>query len=435
MSGLRPYQQRLVDDVREAYRAGHRAVLMQLGTGGGKTHTAAECIRSSVSKGFRVIFAAHLDSLLTDTSKRLQAAAIEHGIVQAARSQNLSAPVQVASLQTLHRRPECRPPADLLILDECRRAAAPTVRAILDAYPRVDLLGLDATPERSDGQPLGDIFTAMVCGPSVAWLTANGYLVPAIVLTPPAPIEGGLAMDPVEAYEKHGENRKAIFFCRDVEDAKDVHERLPVMSAVVTGDTGWREREAIRGYLASGQIRAIVNCDVYRDGADLPSLECVVIARTMGVTSAFLQACGRGLRASPGKRDCLILDLSGAAIVHGLPADERLWSLQGHAVQRVGDSLKIPLVRCRDCFAVLHAGPSECPRCGARLVGGKVKRRATRIERQELSRLDDRPQEVRDAIAIRGIEKRLRMSGRFTEAQIPRIALSIFRKQRGRSAA
>lgn len=433
--GLREYQVELVEGVRAAYRAGHRAVLMQLGTGGGKTHTAAECIRMSVAKGFRVVFAAHLDSLITDTSARLTAARIEHGIVQGTRSQNLAAPVQVVSLQTLHRRPDCRPPADLLIIDECRRAAAPTVRGILDAYPSADLLGLDATPERGDGTPLGDIFTAMVCGPSVAWLTEHGYLVPAIVLCPPAPIEGGLAMDPVEAYETKGEGRRAIFFCRDVEDANDVSLRLSVPNRLVTGETGWREREAIREQLSRGDIRAIVNCDVYRDGADLPSLECVVIARTMGVTSAFLQACGRGLRASPGKRDCLILDLSGAAIVHGLPADERVWSLSGHAVQRVGDSLAIPLARCSQCFAVIHAGPRDCPRCGARLVGGKVKRRATRIERAELSRLDTRPQHIRDRIAIDGIAKKLRASGRFTEAQIPRIAESIFRKKRGRSAA
>lgn len=431
---LRPYQADIIERVRAEYRRGARAVLMQMPTGAGKTATAAECIRASVAKGRRVIFAAHLDSLLTDTSRRLEAAGVEHGIVQASRPSNPSAPVQVASLATLHRRPDCRPPADLIILDECRRAAAPTVRGVLEAYPDADLLGLDATPERGDGTALGDIFEAMVCGPSVKWLTDGGYLVPAIVLSPPQPVDGALAMDPVEAYERHGEGRRAIFFCRDVEDARDVAHRLPCHARVVTGETGWREREEIRALLASGELRALVNVDVYRDGADLPSLECVVVARTMGVASAFLQACGRGLRAADGKRDCLILDLSGAAVLHGLPSDDRVWSLDGAAVRRVGDDLKLALSRCAKCFAIFHAGPRECPRCGAHLSGGRVKRRATRIERQELARLDDRPQEVRDRIAIAGIEKRLRASGRFTEAQIPRIAQSIFRKKRGRAA-
>jgi DNA repair protein RadD len=427
---LRQYQQRLIDDVREAYATGYRSVLMQLGTGGGKTFTAATLIRLSVEKGNRVIFAAHLESLITDTSARLTEAGVAHGIVQADRPTNPTASVQVASLQTLHRRPECRPPADLIIIDECRRAAAPTVRAILDAYPRARLLGLDATPERADGTALRDLFESMVYGPSILELTKQGHLVPAHVLSPPQPTEGTLAMDPAEAYATYATNRQAIIFCRDVEHARDVASRMPVATAVVTGDTPRAQRETVRERIASGELRAIANVDVYRDGADLPALDCVIVARTMGHASAWLQACGRGLRSHPGKTNCLVIDLVGAAILHGLPADERIWSLDGES-RRAGPAL-VQLARCNQCFAVFHVGPPTCPRCGASAYGSKVKRRATRIERQELSRLDTRPQHVRDRIALEGIAKRLRNSGRFSEAQIPHIAASIFAKKNKR---
>ena len=429
---LRAYQHQLISDVRAAYAAGHRSVLMQLGTGGGKTFTAATLIRLAVENNKRVIFGAHLESLLTDTSARLAAAGVPHGIIQADRPTNPTAPVQVVSLPTLHRRPECRPPADVLIVDECRRAAAPTVRAILEAYPRARLLGLDATPQRSDNSPLRDLFEVMVSGPSIRELVEQGHLVPAHVLSPPQPTEGALAMDPVEAYEKYADGAQAIFFCRDVEHAREVAGRLP-SAAVVTGGTPRAERERVRAGIASGELRCLVNVDVYRDGADLPSLECVVVARTMSVCSAWLQAVGRGLRAHRGKARCLVIDLVGAAILHGLPEDERLWSLDGEP-RRVGDALT-QLARCGGCFAVFRSGPSACPRCGASTRGAKVKRRATRIERAELARLDTRPQDVRDRIALQGIEKRLRMSGKFSEAQIPHIAQSIFRKQRGRTAA
>jgi DNA repair protein RadD len=128
---LRDYQADLVERVRAEYRAGASSVLLQLGTGGGKTHTAASIIEAAVARGRRVIFAAHLDALLDDTSDRLTTAGIKHGIVQADRPTNASAPIQVCSLATLHRRGE-RPPADLVIVDECHRAMASSVRGVLD---------------------------------------------------------------------------------------------------------------------------------------------------------------------------------------------------------------------------------------------------------------------------------------------------------------
>jgi superfamily II DNA or RNA helicase len=126
---LRPYQRDLADRVRTEYRAGARSVLMQLGTGGGKTTTAASFIASSVALRRRVVFAAHLDALIDDTSDRLRRAGIEHGIVQADRPMNPTASVQVCSLATLHRRGE-RPYADFLIVDEAHRAAAPSIRGV-----------------------------------------------------------------------------------------------------------------------------------------------------------------------------------------------------------------------------------------------------------------------------------------------------------------
>jgi DNA repair protein RadD len=162
----------------------------------------------------RVVFAAHLDALIDDTSDRLGAAGIAHGIVQSDRPANPTAPVQVASLETLHRRGE-RPRADLLIVDEAHRAGAASVRGVLEGYPQARLLGLTATPERGDGQPMGDVFERLVCASSVAALTAQGHLVPAIVFSPPATTEGALVMDPVDALVTHAPGEPAMVFCRD----------------------------------------------------------------------------------------------------------------------------------------------------------------------------------------------------------------------------
>jgi superfamily II DNA or RNA helicase len=432
---LRPYQIAALEGVRQAYREGARSVILTIPTGGGKTRTASECIRSAVARGRRVIFAAHLSELLDDVSERLTAAGIPHGIVQADRPANPTAPVQVASLATLHRRGE-RPPADLLILDESHHAAAASVRAVLESYPLARLLGLTATPERGDGQPLGDVFERMVFGPSIAELTRLGFLVPAEILSPPAPTDGALAMDPVEAYVTHAPGSRALIFCGTVAEAEDVASRMPVPVQTVLGETPREVRRRVRELVTAGELRAIVGCSALLEGFDLPAIETVILARTLGTCSTYLQAVGRGLRPWPatGKARCLVLDLSGAAILHGLPEDERVWSLEGAAVRRTAEGL-LPLSRCRACLALFHSGPSQCPRCGAATRGARLPRRATRIERAELVRLDTRPQGERDALALAAIARRLRSSGRFTERQIHHVAEGMFRKQHHRGPA
>src|SRR5688572_22529104 len=98
---LRPYQEDLLTRVSTAFSAGVPSVLLQLGTGGGKTCTAASLLERATSKGYRSLFLAHLDSLIGDTHERLIAAGVPAGFVQAGRPTDPEAPVQVASLQTL----------------------------------------------------------------------------------------------------------------------------------------------------------------------------------------------------------------------------------------------------------------------------------------------------------------------------------------------
>jgi superfamily II DNA or RNA helicase len=246
-----------------------------------------------------------------------------------------------------------------------------------------------------------------------------------------------------------------MIFCGTAEHARDVAARLEssttffspldaltntitaspgVPTALILGDTPRAERRAARERLARGEPLVLVGCGVFVEGWDSPEIRAVILARTFGFCGGYLQACGRGLRATPGKSHATIIDLSGASLLHGLPEDDRVWSLEGHAVRRSAEALK-PLARCGACLAVMHAGPSECVRCGASMRGTRLPRRATRVERQELSRLDERPQKERDAVAIRIIEGRLRKCGRFPAFRIPAIARSILARSRRKAVA
>jgi DNA repair protein RadD len=378
MTTLRPYQRELVDGVHDAWTR-HRSVLMQLGTGGGKTHTAATLISELPG---RVVFAAHLDSLVTDTARRLRAHGVECGVVAAGHDATPDARVQVCSLGTLHAR-SLTPPAETVVLDECHRAQAGTVRAWLERYPSARHLGLTATPQRGDGQPLGDVYDVMVQGPTVAELTEAGHLVASHVLAPPEGTRGDVVR---EMGDNMTADDNAIVFARSKQEGNVIAQRLRAMGypcAEVYGDTSARRREEARDRLRAGDLRAIVGVGVFLEGWDEPSVSVVALSRPFGSVGAYLQAIGRGLRPHFKKRRCLVLDAYGAVRLHGLPDEGRRWTLEGSGVTRTEPGLRI--TRCGTCWAVFRAA-SRCPRCGEPIavVADAVQRTATRAERMEL---------------------------------------------------
>lgn len=394
---LRPYQTDLIERIRGEFDAGAGTGCLQLGTGGGKTHLAASILDSVARAGMRGVFLAHLDTLVSDTHKRLSAAGIFTGYVQAGRPTSPLAPIQVASIQTLLARGET-PPADFVILDECHRSEAHGVRELLKRYPRAGVLGLTATPQRGDGQALGNTFRALVCGPSNRWLTDNGYLVPCEVIGPTGVLEDRLAGDPVEAYLKYAPGTRAIVFAASIPEAMDLTGRFP-LAACITGDTPREERELRYAQIESGEIKVLVSVNVFTEGFDLPCIETVILARLCSVTGSYLQRIGRGLRPSveTKKTRCLVLDMCGSTHLHGLPDEDRRWSLDGDAVRRT-EKLDA-ILHCKSCMAMFRPSP-VCPRCGATTAGAaRIPKKISRSEK--LERLDAIPPHVRDASYMR----------------------------------
>lgn len=433
MITLRPYQADLVARCAQAFGE-VRSVVMQLPTGGGKTATAAEVIRRTVARGNRVVFGAHLDSLVTDTHARLAAAGVRAGFVQAGRPSDPSAPVQVCSLATLYAR-GTRPPAELVIVDECHRAMAKTVRAILSAYPEASILGLTATPQRGDGQPLGAEFDRLVLGPSVRALTAQWHLVPCDVIAPAECLEK-LLEEPVEAYKRHARGTRAIVFAESVEHAEHItgtFRAFGIPAATITGETKREEREAARAACVAGELLVLVSVDVFVEGFDLPAIETVIVARNTDVVGRWLQMIGRGLRPSLGKQRCTVLDLTGCALRLGLPDEDRVWSLDGKP--RRGDPAA-PIRRCEDCGALFSPALS-CPRCGStvsvksrplpKILTAEEKRL---VKEEKLSHLS---QAERDARYLRSLvyvaTTRMRLRGASAHAR----AVALFEKRFGRS--
>jgi DNA repair protein RadD len=390
---LRPYQVDAIARVQQCYRDGARAVLLQLPTGGGKTHAAASgVIAPSVARGRRVIFLADLEEIILDTTERLCRDGLHAASILNGRAMDPTAPVQVASQQTLvswQRRGLELPPADRVILDECHGAPASTVRALLGHLRDCGalLLGLTATPARGDGLPL-DEFDRIVCGPQPRELVAAGALVPCEVLSPGGMLDRGVAMDPVDAVLTLGAGRRAVVFAPHGAEARRIAADLTARGepAVAVLDSMARdERRAVRARLARSEVRHLVTVRALQKGFDAPVLDCCVLTSECTVTS-YLQSIGRVLRPSPetGKRDALVIDLRGAVYHHGLPLDDRAWSLAGGQGVALGASsggdAGPDLRRCKACHAIFPPR-TVCPRCGSVLVSDP---RPLRVQRAEM---------------------------------------------------
>ena len=107
----------------------------------------------------------------------------------------------------------------------------------------------------------------------------------------------------------------------------------------------------------------LVNVAIATEGFDLPDASCIVIARPTKSLSLYLQMVGRGLRPKKDGGDCLILDLAGNALEHGLPEDTREWSLAARGESEAGGDA--PVVLCEQCQTASPAASHNCKSCGA----------------------------------------------------------------------
>jgi superfamily II DNA or RNA helicase len=380
---LRPYQQQLVTDIRLQYQLGHRKVLMVLSTGGGKTCIFSHIAQAAARKGNRVLIAVHRQELLDQACRALP---MPHGVIAANRAMDLSAAVQVASVQTLARRLH-KLPRDffqLVIIDEAHHSNAGTWAKVLEHFHQAHLLGVTATPIRLDGRGLGEHYQAMVEGPSAAWLTDNGYLAPARVLAPPGFDTTGLRKrmgdfdikeaehrigtimgDCLSHYRKHLDGQTAIAFCCSVAHAEAVARLFMgagIPAASIDGSMTSEQRRDLLQALGTGRIRVLTSCSLIGEGVDVPSVGGCILLRPTASTSLHLQMIGRCLRPSPGKAAAVVLDHVGNTLRLGHHLEPREWTLDGLAKR---DRSAAPSVKvCPQCFAAMASQAKQCGECG-----------------------------------------------------------------------
>ncbi len=184
---LRDYQNELVRQTSVALRA-WKHLILQSPTGSGKTVLTAHMMRTAAQRDMSSWFIVHRKELLEQTSEELWQSDVSHGVISAGRTPTIQ-PVQVATIQTLVRRLDQYKPPSLVIIDEAHHTAAASYRKVMEHCAESYVVGLTATPIRTDGRGLDDLFNGIVHGPSVKWLTEQGHLAPYRIVAPPSKID------------------------------------------------------------------------------------------------------------------------------------------------------------------------------------------------------------------------------------------------------
>lgn len=357
MYELRPYQKEAVQATLQHFRAARSPAVIVLPTGAGKSLVIAELAR--VARG-RVLVLAHVRELVEQNHAKYQALGLDAGIFSAGLGRKESTQKTIfGSIQSIARaEDDFFSDFSLLVIDECHRVSMEgetqynqVISKLQKANPDLCILGLTATPYRLGygwiyeyNQPLKTqqtaatrFFKKCIYELSTRYMIQHGYLTPPIKIDSPvaaydfsglqlrdshfvtAEIEKILKdqkrITPLilRNIQEMAEDRQGVMiFTSTVSHAKEIMTSLPPkISALVVGDTESQEREEIIAAFKERKLKYLVNVSVLTTGFDAPHVDVIAVLRPTESVSLYQQIIGRGLRLSPGKTDCLVLDYTG----------------------------------------------------------------------------------------------------------------------------
>jgi superfamily II DNA or RNA helicase len=311
--------------------------------------------------------------------------------------------VLIGMVQTVSRNPGKYQRPTLIIFDECHHATAKTWTRIINAFPDVPVVGLTATPARTDGTGLGAVFDSLVLGPSAEELMEKGYLCKYDYYAPKttdifALKNRGADYDMQDLSEQfmkskiYGDvkkyldpRRKTIIYCPSIELSKQLAAQLPGV-VHFDGNTPDKQRAEIVRRFRDGEISALSSVDLIGEGFDVPDCDALILLRPTKSTILYIQQSMRCLRPAPGKR-AVIYDMVGNCFRHGLPTETREWSLTGRVSCRNESAEPDILVRqCKNCLRVYSGTGRVCPYCGTN--NGLTRKEIEQDEKAELERIE-----------------------------------------------
>ncbi len=380
MPSLRPYQNDLVEKVRQAWRQGARAPCIVLPCGGGKSCIVAEMARRTTFGGKRVLFLVHRREL------------VEQIVHTFRRWGVLMDLCDVMMVQTATRRLHKLKKPALIITDENHHSLAQTYRRIYDYFAAVPRVGVTATPVRLNGDGLGDVNDRLIVGVTAKWLIENGCLAPYDYYAPDvadltglhtqrgeyvaadiekAMIKNTVFGDVIKYYRQLAAGKKAVCYCVSIKHSQataDTFNANGIPAAHIDGTTPKAERDRIIADFRKGKVQVLCNVDLISEGFDVPDCECAILLRPTKSLTLYIQQSMRCMRYRAGKR-AVIIDHVGNYARHGMPDDDREWTLDKKPKQQKKQQAEQkPVHQCPECFFTFGTVPGQrvthCPHCG-----------------------------------------------------------------------
>lgn len=388
MVSLRPYQIELIDKTRFLMRQGCHSIILQSPTGSGKTLLTAHMLKTCAVRGQRAFFIVHRRELVKQSIRAFSDVGLPYGVISAGWWEEPKQPVQIASIQSLIRRHHKHAKPNLIVWDEAHHLGAESWKRLHAQYPNAYHIGLTATPCRLDGKGLGTFFKEMLQGPSVAWLIENGFLSKYRLFAPSSIDTSKIATrmgdyaketlatlvdrptitgDAIAHYKRLADGKRAVVFAVSIEHSKHIvaqFQAAGVEAEHVDGETPMEVRDAAIERFRKGDLQVLSNVELFGEGFDIPNIEAAILLRPTQSLGLYLQQIGRALRPSLGKEQAIILDHAGNYQRHGLPDEERTWTLENGASNVRSGANGTSVRVCGRCFAAQFSGATVCKFCG-----------------------------------------------------------------------
>lgn len=321
-----------------------RAIVISA-TGTGKTMLSAFDVRAVNPRRF--LFVVHREQILNRTIEEyrrvIDAPASQFGKLTG-NHRDVHARYLFATIQTLSR-PEvlaqfAGDEFDYVIIDEAHRSGSPTYRRVLQHFDPQFLLGMTATPERTDGFDVFELYDYNVpyeirlnhaleedmLSPFHYYGVSEVQLDDGTTITDDTELSVLVSPERVdhlvkalETYGQAGIPPRGLIFCARNGEAAELSEALnrrtlrgkQLRTVALSGKDSPEQREATVARLEAGELDYVLTVDIFNEGVDIPSINQVVMLRQTQSAIVFVQQLGRGLRKSPAKEYLVVIDFIG----------------------------------------------------------------------------------------------------------------------------
>jgi len=387
---LRPHQIKAVEMLRASIFEGKHRPILAAPCSFGKTITAAYMLKGAAEKGKRGIFLCDRIKLVQQAVEQFDLHGLEVGVIQGMNDrQNIFAPIQIASIQTLARR-ERMPEFDFAIVDEAH-VHYRTVTRLMESYNAVPFIGLTATPF---SKGLGKHYNNLVIPITTEELLDQGYLTPIHYYGGEKPDLSGIRKKSLptggsdydvdglaEVYEKNhklcgdiiknwlrfADGYPTIAFSPSIKHSKfmvDLFNEAGIPAEHIDGYMEPEERQWLFDAHEAGEFKVLSCSRLLNVGYDAPYIKCLIDAFPTTSKITFVQRAGRILRLADNKDFAVYLDHAGNVGRHGF------------AEQIVPESLDDGEKRYSEASLLKEKEEpkvKECPECYQQMVGVRCK--------------------------------------------------------------